>query len=109
MRQIAFLSLDPVHEEYARTMASAQGAELEVWFPKDASRFSEFAGVICDLDYWPGEQPDQWLSELKTNLPSCHVAVFSYTLNAKRAEALRRRGIAVFRELSPRVFSDLRR
>jgi hypothetical protein len=108
MQQIAFLSLDPVHEEYARAMASVRGAELEVRFPKDPSRFGEFSAVICDLDYWPGEAPDQWLSELKTNQPSCRVAVFSYHLSLKRAQALRRRGIAVFRELGPGVFSDIR-
>jgi hypothetical protein len=109
MRQIAFLSQDPVQEAYAREIASDYGVDLQVWFPRDPSRIGEYAAVICDLDCWPTDGQDQWLSELKAARPSCPVAVFSYQLNAKRATALRRQGIAVFRRLSPAVFSDLRR
>ena len=109
MQQIAFLSLDPVREDYAREIAECYGAGLQVWFPKDPSRIGPCAAAICDLDYWPPEVQDQWLSELRAKRPSCRVAVCSYHVNEKRATDLRRRGIAVFRSLSPRVFSALLR
>jgi hypothetical protein len=108
MEQVAFLSLDPVHEEYAREMAATAGIDLDVRFPKEPFRLGECAAVICDLDFWPREGQDRWLSELRTNRPSCRVAVFSYRMNERRAAALRRQGIAVFRGLGPELFLDLR-
>jgi hypothetical protein len=107
MQQVAFLSIDPVHEEYAREMAARAGLDLEVLFPKDPAHLSNCAAVVCDLDFWPTEGQDHWLSELRTNQPSRRVAVVSYRINERRANALRRQGIEVFRSLSPEVFSDL--
>jgi hypothetical protein len=105
MQQVAFLSIDPVHEEHAREIAAKAGLDLEVMFPKDPAHLGDCA---ADLDFWPAEGQDHWLSELRTNQPSCRVAVFSYRINERRANALRRQGIEVFRGLSPEVFSDLR-
>jgi hypothetical protein len=108
MQQVAFLSLDPVHEEYAREMAAKAGLDLEVWFPKEPAHLGDYAAVVCDLDFWPADGQDRWLSELRTSRPTSRLAVFSYRMNERRATALRRQGIEVFRRLSPEVFSARR-
>jgi hypothetical protein len=108
MQQVAFLSLDPVQEEYAREMAATAGVDLQVLFPKEPRHVGQCNAVICDLDYWLAEGQDRWLAELRTNQPACRVAVVSYRMNERRANALRRQGIEVFRGLSPEVFAARR-
>jgi hypothetical protein len=108
MQQVAFLSLDPVHEEHAREMAATAGVDLQVLFPKEPAQVSECSAVVCDLDSWLGDGQDRWLAELRTSRPTCRVAVVSYRMNERRASALRRLGIEVFRGLSPAVFAARR-
>jgi hypothetical protein len=105
MQQVAFLSLDPVHEEHAREMAATAGVDLQVLFPKEPGQVGECTAVVCDLDYWLVDGQDRWLAELRTSRPTCRVAVVSYRMNKRLATALRRRGIEVFRGLSPEVFA----
>jgi len=109
MQQVAFLSLDPVHEEHAREMAATAGVDLQVLFPTEPAHLGDCAAVICDLDSWPADGHDRWLSEMRTSRPSCRVAVVSYRMGERRARALRRQGIEVFRGLSPEVFKPRRR
>jgi hypothetical protein len=108
MQQVAFLSLDPVHEEHAREVAATAGVDLQVLFPREPAQVAECSAVVCDLDSWLGDGQDRWLAELRTSRPTCRVAVVSYRLNERRATALRRQGIAIFRGLSPEVFATLR-
>ena len=108
MQQVAFLSLDPVQEEYAREMAATAGVDLQVLLPKEPAQVGECNAVVCDLDYWLVDGHDRWLAELRTSRPTCRVAVVSYRMNERRASALRRQGIEVFRGLSPQVFATCR-
>jgi len=76
------------------------GAQLVSWLPRDPSPDGQFDAVLYDLDHLPAPERQQTLAELLAGRgPHGRVAIHSFTLEDAQMEALRRRGVGVFRRL----------
>jgi hypothetical protein len=107
--RIAYRSTDEVNLRLAEDMAAARGLTLCPLAPKDPPPDEAFDALLYDWDSWPIGQRQEVLAELLAGRLPRAVAVHGYNLEGGQAEALRRRAVAVYRRLQPRVFRFLRR
>jgi hypothetical protein len=107
--RIAYLTTDEVNLDLARRMAAAHGLTLCLLTPKDLPPAEEFDAVLFDLDYSPVGQRPEVLAKALVSHPLRPMVVHGYNLRADQANTLRRKRIAVYRRLRPRVFRFLRR
>jgi hypothetical protein len=77
--------------------------------PRDGLPEGEFGAVVYDLDHLAlPPRPRQILPSLHSGIAPIWVAVHTYNLDGSQADALRRLGVAVYRELQPELFWFLR-
>src|SRR5262249_48680352 len=107
--RIAYLSTDEVNLHLAEEMAAACGLTLCPLDPKDPPPDEAVDALLYGWDPGPAERQPEVLAELLAGRLPRAVAVHGYNLGDAQAEALRRRGMAVYRRLRPRVFRFLRR
>jgi hypothetical protein len=106
---IAYLTTDEVNEDLALRMADKCAATLYPCGLRGAAPNGEFDVVLFDWDHLPECQREKILTELLKSPRSCALALHSYNLEDDQREALRRKGVAIFRRLSHRVFRRLLR
>jgi hypothetical protein len=102
--RVAYLSTDEVNQDLATRLAQAAGATLCPLAPKDPPPDGACDAVLCDWDFWPEDRRRELLAGPPSAPPLCPLAVHGYGLADGPAEALRRRGVAVYATLQPEVF-----
>jgi hypothetical protein len=102
--RIAYLTIDEVNIDLAFRMAAQCGASLCVLSPRDGAPDGKFDGILYDLDYWPMDWQAKVLASLLEEISPTPVAVHSYNLRAEQVDALRQKGVAVYRCLEPEAF-----
>jgi hypothetical protein len=102
---IAYVSLDAVHEDLARSAVQATGWRLEAYWPTETIEPQRFPVVIYDLDYLPIQDRQRVLEHLMSWPVSGVVAVHGYDLTKQQASTLREKGIVVSRRFGARLLS----
>jgi hypothetical protein len=107
--RFAYLTTDEVNQSLAPEMALGCGTTLDTLFPKDGPPDRGYDAVVYDWDSWPVELRQEFLARLEKGPLYRPVAVHAYHLPDDHAEALRNRGVALYRSLHPDVFQWLHR
>lgn len=100
---VAYVSLDEVHQDLACRMARASGVKLGLFWP-DEPLPRRLRAVVYDLDYLPIEYREGVLATLVAGPSPSPVAVHGYNLTGKQKSLLRRNGVVVRRRLGPSLF-----
>jgi len=106
--RIAYLTTDEVNLDLAGDLAAACGVTVDIWSPRDPETDGQFDAVLYDLDYLPTAHRQAVLLRLLSGPVSHAVVVHSYNLEPDQEEALRARGVAVYRRLGRGLFRILR-
>src|SRR5262249_23761066 len=80
------------------------GVTIRPLAPRDEPPDGAFDAILCDWDYWPADRH----GEVLAGLGAAPVAVHSYRLDEDQSEALRSKGVAVFRRLDVEVLHTLK-
>jgi hypothetical protein len=107
--RFAYLTTDEVNQSLARDIALGCGITLDTLFPKDGPPDRGYDAVVYDWDSWPVELRQEFLASLEKGPLYRPVAVHGYDLPEDHAEALRNRGVALYRRLRPEMFQRLHR
>jgi hypothetical protein len=106
---VAYLTTDAINQDRAFQLAESCGLLLLPLEPRDGLLEGEFDGIVYDLDHLALLlHPGQILPNLALGNALICTAVHTYNLDGHEADALRRLGIAVYRELQPELFWLLR-
>jgi hypothetical protein len=106
--RITYLSTDEVNQNLALELAHRHGIALCPQEPREATPCDSFDAVLYDWDFWPAERKDDLLAELLAGPMAQPVALHRYQVDPAQAEALRRRGVLVWRVLETGLFAALR-
>jgi hypothetical protein len=106
--RVAYLTTDEVNERLAQEFAIGCGVALCPLAPKEEPPDGEYDAVLYDLDSLPVERQREVMAALLAGPLPRAVAVHGYNMEDDQVEALRRRTVAVYRILQPRVFRFLR-
>ena len=107
--RIAYVTTDEVNLSMAARMAATYRAAVCPLSPAVVPPYGQFDGVLYDLDGVPRHRRPAMLAEVLSVAPTRPSAVHGYDLSREQAEALRRCGVAVARQLDPALFRGLRR
>jgi hypothetical protein len=105
---VAYLTTKAVHEELALRMAHECGVTLcsvGVW---DIAPDDKYDAVLFDWDGLPHAWRQLVLGDLLAGPTVAPVAVHGRQLAENEVALLRRRGVAIYRQLQPEVFQLLR-
>src|SRR5262249_38622228 len=94
-------------QERAPGLAEALGAQLVPLFIREPAPQAPFAAVLYDLDSLPPDDRRRVVEGLLAGRPPSPAAAHSYRLGEGEAEALRARGVAVFRRLDGQAVAGL--
>jgi hypothetical protein len=106
--RVAYLTTDEVNQSAALLMAQEHGITICPLEPRDGPPGNEYDAVLYDWDSWPADRRQEAMADLLASPVPHALAVHGYNLDDDAAEQLRRRTIAVYRRLQPRVFRFLR-
>jgi hypothetical protein len=107
--RIAYLTMDEVNPDLAGRWADTCGCEVIPLSPSDPLPDGNFDAAIFDLDYLLPPLRQKVLAILLSDPLHCPVAVHSYNLRQRQANALRARGVLVRRRLECGILMRLRR
>jgi len=107
--RIAYRTTDEVNPDLARRWAQMCGCQVIPLSPHDPLPNGDFDAVIYDLDHLLPPLRQQVLTTLLSGPLHGPVAVHSYNLRQRQADALRARGVMVRRRLEREIFARLRR
>jgi hypothetical protein len=99
VKTLAYLTTDEVNEATVVRMASAYGALVVPFYPKEASRSAQFDAVLYDLDCLPTERGRKLLGDLLSAPTEKLVALHSFNVDEGLRHDLQQKGINVFRSL----------
>ncbi len=97
---LAYVTLDEVHQDLAYRLAVRNRVNLRVFWPTETFSPRRFAAVLYDLDYLPAPDRDRILARLRGGPLKVVCGVHSYNVSAKQRRALQRNGVIVRRRLS---------
>jgi hypothetical protein len=107
--RIAYLTTDEVNPDLAGRWADTCGCEVIPLSPSDPLPDGDFDAAIFDLDFLLPPLRQKVLAILLSDPLHFPVAVHSYNLRRRQANALRARGVLVRRRLERRILMRLRR
>jgi hypothetical protein len=106
--RIAYLTTDEVNQNLALELAQRHGLTLCPQEPRDVAPCGSFDAVLYDWDFWPADRKEDVLAGLLAGPVAQPVALHSYHVDREQAEALRQRGVLVWRVLDTSLFAALR-
>jgi hypothetical protein len=104
---LAYLTTDEVNLDLARRLAEDWGTCLYPLSFEEIPQHGQFDALLFDWDFLPPSRRQEMLRELLAEPSAYPVGLHSYQLEDHEVEALRHKGVAVFRRLDPEVFKGL--
>jgi len=99
VKTLAYLTTDEVNEATVARMASAYGAIVVPFYPKDAPRSAQFDAMLYDFDCLPTERGRKLILDLLSAPNEKPVGLHSFNVDEELRQNLERKGIKVFRTL----------
>jgi hypothetical protein len=106
---VAYLSIDPVHQEVATALADKMRVNLYLIEPRDKLPEGPLDAVLYDLDLLPANLGRAVLEEVLAGRSPLLTAVHSYNLEDDLVKRLECKGAVVRRRLGPQLIQALRR
>src|SRR5262249_30871012 len=107
VKTLAYLTTDEVNEATVVRMASAYGALVVPFYPKEAARSADFDAVLYDFDCLPVERGRKLLADLLSEPARKPIGLHSSNVDEGLRDDLERKGINVFRRLKSNCLRPL--
>jgi hypothetical protein len=105
--RIAYATTDEVNQAWAARMTAESSGVLSILLPKGEAPDGLFDAVLHDLDSVPRARRQEVLAHLLSCQSTCPQGVHGYDLTDEQVHDLRRRGVAVSRQVGPELVRAL--